>query len=88
LRIRALNAALVLAVVFLLSFSFLQALPIATAQVASHDTTTTKVPQGFKLKGSAPGPLTVLASIAIPLRNLDLLSSLVKQVSDPTSPMF
>ena len=88
MRIRALNAALVLSVVFLLSFSFLQAVPIATAQVAGHDTTAAKVPQGFKLKGSAPGPLTVLASIAIPLRNLDLLSSLVKQVSDPSSPMF
>jgi subtilase family serine protease len=88
LRSRPERAVLVVAVVCLLSFSFLQALPLATAQVASHDAAPAAVPQGFKLRGAAPAALPVLASIAIPLRNLDLLSSLVKQVSDPTSPLF
>ena len=68
--------------------SFLQALPVATAQAVGHDTVHATVPQGFKLKGAAPTALPVLASIAIPLRNVDLLGSLVRQVSDPASPMF
>ncbi len=88
MRNRALTAALVLSVVSLLSLSSLQALPVATAQAVGHDTVHATVPQGFKLKGAAPTALPVLASIAIPLRNVDLLGSLVRQVSDPASPMF
>jgi subtilase family serine protease len=43
---------------------------------------------GFERQGQAPQDLDVLASIAIPLRNVNSLSSLAKQVSDPSSPLF
>ncbi len=43
---------------------------------------------GYRLAGSAPQGLPVLVTIAIPLRNLGLLDSLVTQVSDPSSPLF
>lgn len=56
--------------------------------MVGHDTVQQQAPSEFRFVGAAPAGLPVLASIAIPLRNLDLLSSLVKQVSDPTSPMF
>ncbi|HYB45495.1 MAG TPA: protease pro-enzyme activation domain-containing protein, partial [Nitrososphaerales archaeon] len=73
----------------MLSFSSLQMLPLATAQVATQEpNAAAKVPQGFKLMGTAPDALPVLASIAIPIRNLDLLTSYVQQVSNPSSPMF
>ena len=43
---------------------------------------------GYVLQGQAPGDLPVLVNIAIPLRNVGLLSSMVEQVSDPSSPLF
>jgi subtilase family serine protease len=43
---------------------------------------------GYVANGSAPAGLTVLVNIAIPLRNTDQLSSMVKQISDPSSPSF
>lgn len=42
----------------------------------------------YVLQGQAPGDLPVVVNIAIPLRNVGLLSSMVKQVSDPSSPLF
>ncbi|MDV3244470.1 MAG: hypothetical protein LYZ66_04760 [Nitrososphaerales archaeon] len=78
----------VIALICLLGFSFLQVLPVAHAQAATKESGATKPLPAFKLRGPAPDSLPVLASIAIPLRNVDILSSLVGQVSDPTSPMF
>lgn len=43
---------------------------------------------GYILEGQASPNLTVLVNIAIPLKNTDLLSSTLKQVSDPSSPLF
>ena len=43
---------------------------------------------GYVLQGQAPADLPVLVNIAIPLRNVGLLSSMVEQVSDPSSPLF
>jgi subtilase family serine protease len=42
----------------------------------------------YVLKGQASPNLTVLVNIGIPLKNTDLLCSTLKQVSDPSSPMF
>jgi subtilase family serine protease len=43
---------------------------------------------GFKVKGPAPSDLQILVTLAIPLRNVNVLHSLVTQISDPGSPMF
>jgi subtilase family serine protease len=43
---------------------------------------------GYVLQGQAPGDLPVLVNIAIPLRNVGLLSSMLEQVTDPSSPLF
>ena len=43
---------------------------------------------GYVLQGQAPADLPVLVNIAIPLRNVGLLSSMVEQISDPSSPLF
>ncbi|MCW4011115.1 MAG: protease pro-enzyme activation domain-containing protein [Candidatus Bathyarchaeota archaeon] len=43
---------------------------------------------GYVPAGPAPSDLTVSVDIAIPLRNVGLLSSMVKEVSDPSSPSF
>lgn len=75
-------------VALLLVLSFLQTIPLATALPASSDSLLPKSLPGFVLRGPAPDSLPVTVSIAIPLRNLDVLSSLVKQVSDPSSPYF
>ncbi len=42
----------------------------------------------YKTVGAADPAMSVLVSVAIPLRNLPLLSSLVRQSSDPSSPEF
>lgn len=42
----------------------------------------------YKSAGAADPSMSVLVSVAIPLRNLPLLSSLVKESSDPSSPEF
>jgi subtilase family serine protease len=43
---------------------------------------------GYVLDGQASPNLAVLVNIAIPLKNIDLLCSTLKQVSDPSSPLF
>jgi subtilase family serine protease len=66
----------------------LQTVPASAALVANRDSLPSRAIPGFRVAGAAPDSLPVTASIAVPLRNLGLLSSLVKQVSDPASPMF
>ena len=77
-----------LAVATLCLLVVLQTVPVSIALPSSPDSPGIKALPGFKVQGAAPDSLPVTVSLAIPLRNLDLLSSLVKQVSDPTSPMF
>lgn len=72
----------------LLVLSALQFLPVASGLPVPRDSQAARPLPGFTLKGSAPDNLLVTVSIAIPLRNLGLLGSLVKQVSDPASPYF
>ena len=43
---------------------------------------------GFRALGAAPPDLPVLATFALPLRNVAALDSLVMQVSDPASPNY
>jgi len=76
------------AVTTLLLLVVLQVAPSSLAVTSSRDSVGVKTIPGFKVLGTAPEGLPVTVSLAIPLRNVDLLSSLVKQVSDPTSPMF
>ncbi|HME18699.1 MAG TPA: protease pro-enzyme activation domain-containing protein, partial [Nitrososphaerales archaeon] len=66
----------------------LQTVPASVALTASQNSLPSRAFPGFRVTGFAPDSLPVTVSIAIPLRNLGLLSSLVKQVSDPASPMF
>jgi len=76
-----------IAIAFLLAFSFASVFPVRTA-VASAPLPTTDALPGFKSAGDLPEGTPVLVNIAIPLRNTGLLTSLVKQVSDPSSPLF
>lgn len=76
------------ALVAFLSLSFLQVVPIAAALPSSSNAQFSKPPPSFTLKGSAPDSLPVTVSLAIPLRNLDILSAMVKAVSDPSSTSF
>ncbi len=43
---------------------------------------------GYVQQGQAPGDLAVLVNIAIPLENVDVLGSLLVQVSDPSSALY
>ncbi len=45
-------------------------------------------PSSFRFVGMAPEDMPVLLSMAIPLRNTGLLSSMTQEVSDPQSPLF
>jgi subtilase family serine protease len=82
------RSVLSLALVVLLSFSFLQVVPATAALPSPSNAQFSKPPPGFTLRGLAPDSLPVTVSLAIPLRNLGLLSSMVKAVSDPSSPSF
>jgi subtilase family serine protease len=66
----------------------MQVVPAALSISAHPDAAPSRAVPGFRAVGSVPDNLPVTVSIAIPLRNLGMLSSLVKQVSDPTSPAF
>jgi subtilase family serine protease len=43
---------------------------------------------GFRPLGPAPSDLPILVTLALPLRNVVALDSLVAQISDPASPMY
>lgn len=67
----------------------LLALPVVTSLQVSVSSASAAPPiHGYKLLGPAPPDLPVLVTLALPLRNLGALDSLVTQVSDPASPMF
>ncbi|HXW95206.1 MAG TPA: protease pro-enzyme activation domain-containing protein, partial [Nitrososphaerales archaeon] len=77
----------------LLAFAFvaLLTLPMATVvqvSAASSPSLVTPSLHGFKTLGPAPEDLSVLATFALPLRNVAALDTLVMQVSDPTSPDY
>ena len=74
-----------------LTFVALLALPMATiVQVSAVSSPSSVAPslQGFKTLGPAPENLSVLATLALPLRNVAALDTLVMQVSDPSSPEY
>ena len=77
-----------LAAATLLIVIALQSVTVSMATAVPPGSLAAKPVPGFRVVGSAPDGLPVTVSLAIPLRNVGLLSSLVKQVSDPTSPMF
>jgi subtilase family serine protease len=69
----------------------LLALPMATTlsvSAASSPSLASPSLHGFKTLGPAPGDLPVLATFALPLRNVAALDTLVMQVSDPSSPEY
>lgn len=61
-------------------------LPTASAQVPPSSKASPL--SSYKSVGTADPSTPVLVSVAIPLRNLPLLTSLVKQYSDPSSANF
>jgi len=61
-------------------------LQVSAAPPAS--TTSVPPPRGFRVQGTAPSNLPILITLALPLRNVGALDSLVTQVSDPQSPMY
>ena len=84
--------ALSVLVLFVLSTSFLAALPAGAVSVTNGSDGSQSQSQpllgGFRTAGAAPPDLQVLVNLAIPLRNSGLLTSMVAEVSDPSSPMF
>ena len=79
---------LIVPLIALLLISLLCSLyPTVLAATAQDNISSQPLP-GYVLIGQAPAGLPVLVNIAIPLKNTDLLSSTLKQVSDPSSPSF
>jgi subtilase family serine protease len=72
----------------ILALSFTAVLPVLSTGASSTDAQPSQPIAGYKLVGEAPKDLPVLVTVAIPFRNPDLLTSMAKQVSDPSSPMF
>lgn len=64
------------------------AAPRAQASLAAAPSSSPSALSSYRSLGAADPAMPVLVSVAIPLRNLPLLSSLVKQSSDPSSPEF
>ena len=75
-------------VLILLAFSSVSGVLGASTYVSNSSSNLVQPLPGYVLEGQAPADLPVLVNIAIPLRNVDLLSSMVEQVSDPSSPLF
>ncbi len=73
---------------FILALSFLGGLPFHVMTAVSSSAPAQAPIPGFKSEGVAPGNTPVTATIAVPLRNTGLLSSLVEEVSNPASPLF
>ena len=87
---RAAERVLALAVASVLVFSVFSSLPVAfgVATPAAEAAPTPSPLRGYTLTGPASPSLPVIATLAIPLRNVGLLDSLVMQVSNPTSPDY
>ena len=75
-------------VLILLAVSSVSSVLSASSSVPDFNYNGAEPLPGYVLQGQAPGDLPVLVNIAIPLRNVGLLSSMVEQVSDPSSPLF
>ena len=69
-----------------LAFPILTSIPVGSA--STSNLAPIPIIHGFKPLGDAPQDLPIIATLALPLRNVALLDSLVIQVSDPTSPMY
>ncbi len=72
----------------ILLLSFLQTIPAAVATPPPPPLPNSGLLTGFRLRGAVPDGTLVEVSLAIPLRNLGTLSSLVKLVSDPSSALY
>ena len=75
-------------VLILLIVSSVSSVLVASFDVADSSSNVAQPLLGYVLQGQAPSDLSVLVNIAIPLRNVDLLSSMVEQISNPSSPLF
>lgn len=82
------RTALSLFALLILAFSFVQVIPVAKAVSAAPEAANNVPLPGFKLVGQVPDSALMQVSLAIPLRNTAELSSLVRQVSDPTSTLY
>ena len=79
---------IVSSLLILLAVSSVSSVFGASSYVADFSSNVAHPLSGYILQGQAPGDLPVLVNIAIPLRNEGLLSSMVEQISDPSSPLF
>jgi subtilase family serine protease len=77
---------LAIAVILSLTSPILTSIPVGAASPTALPPL--PVIQGFKPLGVAPPGLPIIATLALPLRNVALLDSLVAEVSDPTSLMY
>lgn len=77
-----------LAAIQLLALAFVGAVPILPVQAAAPQTSPTQALAGYRSTGSAPLDMQVLVNLVVPLRNTGLLTSMAKEVSDPSSPLF
>ena len=77
---------LAVAVVLALALPILTSIPLNAA--SSPVSPSTPIIHGFTPLGVASPGMPIIATLALPLRNLALLDSLVMQVSDPTSAMY
>ncbi len=89
--VRMSSAARVLSLltIFVLALSSLGFLSGAgVARAATEPASPPAAYTGFTFVSQAPQDMPVLVSLGIPLRNVGLLNSLAKEVSDPSSPQF
>jgi subtilase family serine protease len=75
-------------VIILLAISPMGSFCSAAAITASPAENLAMPLPGYALQGQAPGDLPVLVNLAIPLRNVDVLGSLLEHVSDPSSALY
>ncbi len=75
-------------VLTLLVVALVSNLPLAISRVEEPTSFSAQPLPGYIYRGQAPEELSILVSIAVPLRNIDTLGSAVKQASDPSSPFF
>lgn len=84
------KSTIVAVLVVLLVFSSLSSLTsvISTAKAETYTSASVQPSPGYSLAAPLPSNFTVPVVISIPLNNLDQLTSMVQQVSDPSSPSF
>ena len=75
-------------------FVLIATMPLGTIPISSHASVNLSIPStfealpGYRLIGQLPSNYPVIITIAIPLKNVNLMYSMVQEVSNPASPQF